>query len=866
MSTRIFLVLVLILASFPGMASLACAQDADSLRTLADASLNAGRYDDARDHYRDLLDLGVEDAGIGYGYTFEAVGEYVDGLDAVDALLSTSSSNSGLNCAKGRLLTALGRYEEAGNAFNAALEDESELWSCTADFADLLARVGHGRDAHYLFLTVFDRYERGVFRTAPDLTAGGRAAAALAQFRDANTAYRTAHQVHSESVSALYEWAELFRKKFNDADARRTYEQALALNPNHAPTLVGLARATGSFERQEELAQQALSINPNLTEALDLLSGLRILDGMYDEAESLARRALDVNPNSISSLAQMASVHYFRGDSAAYESTERLALSIDARASDFYLKVAENATRRFRYPDAANFAERAVEVNGGDPLAHAEFGTALLRLGLRSEARRHVEFAFEEDPYNLFAANTLTLLDGYEDFSTLESEHFRLLIHSDEREVLGPLILEIAEASFDSLSARYPYEPNGQILIEAYNDADDFAVRIAGVPHAGLLGVSFGDVVAVNTPRAQAGESYNWARTLWHEIAHTMAIGTSKHHVPRWLTEGLSVYEEKRSHPEWGRELELAFLGAFEQDLLLPLGEIDRGFTRPSYSGQVLLTYFHAANIIEFIVDEFGFESITEILETLASGATQEESVQRALGIGLTELDRRFREDVRRRRQEVAGALGGLPDLPSSESEGETSAREASGPFFDHLRQGADHLSGEDFDAAETEFQAAMALYPDYVGPHNAYEGLATIYREANRQDDLVDVLTKFLRLAEDEVAAALELAEIYEARGDDASAAAMLVRSLHVAPYDADVRGRLADLFDGMDRYEAAVVHRRAVVALEPSDRAGSFYRLAWSMYRNGNVDEARRAVLQSLETAPDFREAQQLLLELTR
>ena len=59
-----------------------------------------------------------------------------------------------------------------------------------------------------------------------------------------------------------------------------------------AVLLVGLALATPGFERQEELAQNALEINPNYVPALDLLASLRILDGMDEEAEALANRII----------------------------------------------------------------------------------------------------------------------------------------------------------------------------------------------------------------------------------------------------------------------------------------------------------------------------------------------------------------------------------------------------------------------------------------------------------------------------------------------------------------------------------------------------------------------------------------------
>lgn len=849
------------------MASFACAQDVDSLRTRAHTSLNEGRYDDARRHYQSLLEQDTADAALGYAASFKATGEYERGLSEIDRRLRSSGSSAAvqaaLHCARGRLLASIGQNEDAAEAFDAALRGNPEIWPCAADFAELLLVTGRWRDAGRLFAGLFERLERGDLRTARDLIAGARAAAAFGEFRDANNAYRTANEVDPRNVEVLYRWAELFREKYNDADARRTYEEALSINPRHAPSLVGLALASGNFERQEELANEALAINPNLTDALDLLAGLRILDGMYDEAERLALRALETNSLSITSLGQLASVYFLDGDETAFVGIEERAIRAAPRASDFYLTLAENATRRFRYPAAATFAERAVEVNFEDPRAHAELGTALLRLGRAAESRRHIEYAYEQDPFNLFAANTLTLLDTYEEFSLVESEHFRLMIHPDERDVLAPLILDMAEASFDSLSPRYPYEPDGKILLEAYNNADDFAVRIAGVPHAGLLGVSFGDVLAVNTPRAQSA-TFNWARTLWHEVAHTMAIGVSEHHVPRWLTEGLSVYEERRGRPEWGRELELAFLSAFAQNRLLPLEEIDRGFTRPTYPGQILLSYYHAGEVIRYIADEYGFDAIITMLQSLAEGSSQEDAVRSAVGMSRADLDQRFRAAVEQRRQALAPAFGSLAELRPSEDAEVDPDEGGQAPFFRALREGADHLSQSDYAGAETAFERALSQYPNYVGSGNAYAGLARIYRESNREDDLIDILTRYLEVAEDETAAAVELAQIFENRGDDSSAAAMLERSLHVKPYDAAVRGRLADVYDRMQYHGDAVSHRRAVVALDPSDAAGAYYRLARSLQADGQRNEARRAVLRSLEIAPDYRDAQRLLLEV--
>ena len=205
----------------------------------------------------------------------------------------------------------------------------------------------------------------------------------------------------------------------------------------------------------------------------------------------------------------------------------------------------------------------------------------------------------------------------------------------------------------------------GKMRIEAYDDADDFAVRIAGIPHLGLLGVAFGDVVAINTPKAQSGSDYNWVRTLWHEIAHTMAIGVSNRRVPRWFTEGISVFEEKRARQEWAREMNLQFYSALEQDRLHHLSEMDRGFSRPEFPGQVLLSYFHASKIIAYLNSEHGNESVSNVLIELRNGNSIEQSLENVTGLDLNTLNDRMMSAFRVERDNYRRILQGMPNLLS---------------------------------------------------------------------------------------------------------------------------------------------------------------------------------------------------------
>lgn len=852
--------------------SCAVAQSTEERLAEAERALQTGQYDEARTAYRSLYDeLAGDrpDLALDLFSTYLAVGDFGDGLVEVERLLAAAPGDPYLGHLRGRFLDETGRYEEAARAYQDVYERRPEFWRNTLALADLLHTIGRKRPAAMLYEQIYTPYRSGALRTAAALAVAGRAAARLEQFREANQAFRTAYDLDPERVETLQWWGDLFAEKFNSADAQRTYEEGLALNPSHAGLLLGMARTSNAFQRQEDFARRALAVNPNAVEALARLAELSILDAQYQAAETLARRALDVNPASLDALAQLASVQLLRRDSTAFARTEARALEVRSNAGAFYQKVAENLALRFRYPDAAQMARRAVAVEGDNPRVYATLGVALFRLGDVREARRYLEAAFGRDPYDLYTRNTLELLDEFENFERLESDHFELWIHRDESDVLGARILQAAEEGFAALGARYPYRPEGKIRLEAYNDHDDLGVRVAGLPHLGLLGVCFGDVLAIETPRAQQAGSYNWARTLRHELAHTMAIGVADFRVPRWFTEGLSVYEEKRARPDWARELDLEFFAAFDQDRLLPLSDIDRGFTRPAFPGQVMLSYFHASRVIEYIVDRYGFDAVVATLENLAADLAIEQALELATGASVDELDAGFRSALGAERARLASVLDGLPDLGAAAeaSESDPSAGPVidtgESPFFDALRRGQNALAAGRLDEAEEQFERAIDLYPAWTHAGNPYLALAELYAARGNADARIAVLERYLRYAEHGAEAARELGAHYAARDDLERARAYFERSIEVDPYDPDAWSELARLYAQSGRHDEAVYAWRAVIGLDPVDRATAQYELARSLHAAGRKTAARRALLEALEQAPGFRDAQRLLLE---
>ena len=80
-------------------------------------------------------------------------------------------------------------------------------------------------------------------------------------------------------------------------------------------------------------------------------------------------------------------------------------------------------------------------------------------------------------------------------------------------------------------------------------------------------------------------------------MSHVYILSATNHRVPRWFTEGLAVHEETEADPEWGDRVTPDILVAIKGKKLLPVAELDRGFIRPEYPNQVIVSYFQAGPV-----------------------------------------------------------------------------------------------------------------------------------------------------------------------------------------------------------------------------------------------------------------------------
>ncbi len=278
-------------------------------------------------------------------------------------------------------------------------------------------------------------------------------------------------------------------------------------------------------------------------------------------------------------------------------------------------------------------------------------------------------------------------------------------------------------------------------------------------------------------------------------------------------------------------------------------------------------SYYQASLVCEFIEEQAGRQALVQMLEAYREGLGTEAVFRRVLDTELDSFSERFFDYLSERFAKPLAALrpaGQEHGRPADPAELARRARTDSGDFFAQLGYGRRLFEQGVLEEALVHLERAKALFPDYAGPENPYWYLAQIHKQRGAWERAAAELEALTAINERSYRGNLELAEIEERLGDPAAAAAALDRLLYVYPYDMALHARLADLYAELEIWARAVKERRAVLALDPVDRAEALYLLARAYVEAGDLDNARRTVLEALELAPLFERAQELLLEI--
>ena len=685
-------------------------------------------------------------------------------------------------------------------------------------------------------------YESLVRSNSPYLRAEGYWG--LGQYDQANEQFRIATAPPDSEPLYKVRWGMLLHQRFNNNDAVALFKEALQRDPKNAQAYLGLAivSADGFDGKAPEYAGQALELDPKLVEAHELAANLALEDADTQHAVAQADEALALSPDALNAMAIHSAVELL-ADRSPDLWLEKIR-KVNPTYGEGFALVAHHLELNYRFDDAIVYYRKAIEADPRLWSARSQLGVSLMRLGQEDEPFKQLEMCYNNGYRDAQTVNSLRLLDSYKNFVTYKENGTILRLRKNEAELLHPYFAAELQRIIATYDKKYKMKLTGPVQVEVYPDHEDFAVRTMGMPGLGALGVTFGQVVAMDSPSARKPGDFNWGSTLWHEMSHVYILSATNGRVPRWFTEGLAVHEETQVSPEWGDRVSPDILVAIRDKKLLPVAKLDRGFIFPEYPAQVVVSYFEAGSICDYVQSHWGEDKLLDMVHSYAQRKTTPEVIQVDLGVSPEEFDKQYLQWLDERYGTIAANFD---------------------KWHHALEQLIEAADKKQYDAVLRQGEAVRSMYPEYIGGANVYEFVASADLARGDKKAAVDVLTYYEKMGGEDPGILKKLASLEEEQGQPKEAAATLDRINYIYPVqDEDLHRHLGDLWFAQANFTGAIREYTAVVALNPADKAGAQFNLARAYYAAGQHDKAEESVLAALEAAPGYRPAQKLLLEI--
>jgi tetratricopeptide (TPR) repeat protein len=664
---------------------------------------------------------------------------------------------------------------------------------------------------------------------------------------------------------------ELALDKDDYALAAEAFAQAIKNDAGNPDAHYGLARAFAPSEpdKAEAAIKSALALNPLHVPSLLFLAENHIDAENYAEAEAALQQVFSVNPHHPRAAAFRAVLAHLANEPDSEERHRQAALRHWPANPEVDYLIGRKLSQKYRFAEGAKYQRRSLALDPTYLPAKMQLAQDLLRLGQEEEGWKLVQECHQEDGYNVVAYNLVTLQENLARFRTLEEDGIVLRMDAREADIYGRRVLDLLKTARAELCAKYDVQLAQPIVVEMFPRQQDFAIRTFGLPGgAGFLGVCFGTVITANSPASQGDSPACWESTLWHEFCHVVTLQKTHNKMPRWLSEGISVYEERQKDPAWGQSMNARYRQMILGGELTPVSELSGAFLNPKTPLHLQFAYYESSLVVEYLLEKHGLEALKRILVDLGVGMPIQEALTRHVA-SAEALD----EDFAKYAQQKAGELAPQADWSEPELPRQASSEVIAAWLKDHpqnyaglSRLAAQLIAEGKWEAAKEPLGKMTELYPRDGSSDGPYAMLSRVYRELGENQKEREVLQKLADLSDDNVEALARLTELAAEQKDWELTRKYALRWLGVNPLQPAPHRRAAAAARELGDDALAMESCQALLLLDPVDPAELHFRLAQTLKRRGDLRAARRHVLLALEETPRYRAAHRLLLEIVR
>jgi tetratricopeptide (TPR) repeat protein len=805
-------------------------------------------------------------------------GNYPLALDESEAGYRSSPGNFDWQLLRIEVLLATGRYPEADTVMSAVLGADPS--SIRLRWLSREVAFANGRPAEAaqrveeIRRLVYGR--QWMYRTPADLVVFGRVALMLGSDpKDVlDKLYSAAQKTDPKLRDVYLARGDLALEKHDFALAARVYEEGLKQLPDDPDLHAGraLAYEDGDRETAVESLNAALKLNPRHVPSLLQTIDHRIDAESYEEAEKLIDDVISVNPYQPDAWAYRAVVAHLRNDVGAEAKARATALRYWSTNPRIDWLIGKKLSEKYRFAEGATYQRRAREADPAYLPATSQLASDLLRLGEETEGWALARAVHEKDDYDVGAFNLVTLLETMAKYVTIKSDDFVIRMSAKEAPIYGQRALELLTKAKRVLATKYEVELANPTYVEIFADQKDFAVRTFGMPDvAGFLGVCFGRVVTANGPAAHGGHPNNWETILWHEFCHVVTLQLTKNKMPRWLSEGISVYEERQANRAWGMRIDPTYRQMLLGGDLVPVGKLSAAFLSPKTPQHLQFAYLESSLVVEYIIAHYGIDHLRGVLRSLRTGTPINEALATHVA-PLETLEKEFAAYARNAAEQLAPKMNFEKPPPEillpTAAPADIAAWETTHPdnSWMIMRRAREARRAKNLPEARRLLERYIELYPMVKGEENPYQQLASLHKETGDKEAERSVLNTWAAIDDEALEAYSRLMELAIEAKDWPMAARNAERYLAVNPLVAPPWRALALASTEQGDLKTAIAASRTLFQMDVPDPAGAHFELAKLLRKNGDTAEARTETLYALEEAPRYREALKVLLELSR
>lgn len=227
------------------------------------------------------------------------------------------------------------------------------------------------------------------------------------------------------------------------------------------------------------------------------------------------------------------------------------------------------------------------------------------------------------------------------DWQSIQSQHFVVHFTETDKKVANRSI-QIAEESYRTITAHLGFTPEKSIAIFIFPSHSDFKNIAIQKWAVGQAYVGKENVILIQSPRSNL--TIILEKTIRHEFTH-IVLGAvfKKGYLPRWLNEGMAMYEAKEW--EWLNNVNIG--EGYLTHKLLPLSSLT--YTFPKDDSHAQLAYAQSFDLFLFMMNKYGNDKIIKLIKELSSGTNFDLAFKKSLGLSLFELENAWHKSLKER-------------------------------------------------------------------------------------------------------------------------------------------------------------------------------------------------------------------------